>query len=245
MFRYAMLFALTVLLAIAAVLVPDQATPQEKSAAGKTKKIATKATVVEPARTINFIEVLGLQFDSLDVLGVRIDEARKTHDPVGLASAAAYLSAAETVSAKKAKLSANDVMKEAVKMAKWRSKPAELNAVALILKDSELAKDLPDLAKKAEQRQADRRAALKRGERPRSIVRQITINNNTDWGINMDAPGPNGPNASFIDAHSSYAPQVEADDNGNVHMHAQAVGVNRYWDEDINVNSTESWDVNP
>jgi ribosomal protein L13E len=250
MIRSTTLFALTAFLAVGAGMAPasnanDKKPDDVKAPAEKTKKIVTKATVVERAVTINFIEALGLPFESLDTLGIRIDEARKTRDPVALANAAAYLSVAQTVSAKKAKLTADDLMKEAVKMARWRSRSSELKAVALILKDSELVKDLPELAKKAEKREADRLAAFKAGERPRGFNKQISINNNTDWGINMEATGSNGPVSSFIGPHSSYAPLIEGDDNGDVHMHAQAVGVNRYWDEDININQTESWDVNP
>ena len=104
----------------------------------KEKKIEveSKAEKYQSAAGIDFAGSFGLSFPSLTTLGARIEQARQAADPVGLAQAANELLIAEKVSGKKAPISADDLRKQAVKMALNRQRSSELQAVALLTSDA-------------------------------------------------------------------------------------------------------------
>jgi hypothetical protein len=246
MLRFATLFALSACFAVGASVPASNADDKKtdtKAPDAKVAKVATRATVNERALSINFTEALGLHFDSLTTLGIRIEEARKSRDPVALANAARYLATAEAVSEKKAKLTADDLTKEAVEMAKVRKKATELKAVALILKDSELAKELPALAKKAEKREADRLTASKAGERARISANGLSVNNNTDWTVHIWVEWDGGGTSADCAPHSTADLSIFTnDESAQAHAHARSQDGGRFWDADV---GGGSWDLNP
>jgi hypothetical protein len=128
------------------------------------------------AATIDFAAAYTLPFDSLTTLGSRIEQARKTADPVGLATALVELTAAETVSGKTAPLSAAALKKEVVELTKQRNSSSELKAVGVILKDESLF----ELAKAAEKTEATDAKAFASGEKARGY-RIIRVSNPHGW----------------------------------------------------------------
>jgi hypothetical protein len=244
MLRFTTLFALTACLA-AGVSIPassaDDKKTDNKAPNAKAKRFESKATTVELARAINFTEALGLHFDSLTTIGIRIDDARKTRDPVAMANAASYLAAAEAVSGKKAKLTAEELTKEAVKIARLRNKSHELKAVAMLLKDSDLVKDFPELAKKSQKREDARIAAYKAGERQLGIVGRFEMQNNTDYKIHVWADTSSGSvDLGWWDPRSTSYSNTQIEDRGDpqaepptTHLHAQSEDGSRNWDQDI------------
>jgi hypothetical protein len=156
------------------VLSPWAISGEKGTGKPKAEVIETKAAPQEPASGINFGKALGLSFESLNTLGSRIDQARRTADPVSLANAAQELAVAEQVSGKKASLTSAAVMKEAADLAKMRFDPAELKAVSLIAHgDETIAKDLTTACAKAEKAEKERIANAKDGTKTRGIMGQL------------------------------------------------------------------------
>ncbi|WP_437205693.1 hypothetical protein [Planctomicrobium sp. SH664] len=131
------------------------------------------------ACTVNFPKDLGVPLDFLNDIGHRIHRARLTPDPVELALAAQSLAVAEAVSGKKAAVTADDVSKEALELAKMRGISTELKALALITKDPATVKELNKEAAAAEKREKDTAAALAAGETTRDILNSLTVSNHS------------------------------------------------------------------
>jgi hypothetical protein len=142
-----------------------------------TKKKAEKG---QPASNINFSKALGLSFDSLNTLGARIDAARRTPDPVALASMANELAIAEKVSGKKASLTSEELWKQAEQLAEMRSISTELKALSLMAADSNARDKLTKRAADAEKSEALQRDAVKQGVRTRGINGTLRVVNKTD-----------------------------------------------------------------
>ena len=151
----------------------------EDKKAEKGKVFEDKATKAETATAINFNKALGLDFESLSTLGIRIEAARKSGDPVALASDAQYLAAAEAASGKKADLTSAELMKEAVTLAKARDHSSELKALAALTKGQPVSKELEALAEKAEKSEAEAIAKFKSGEKTKGIWNTLTVRNFT------------------------------------------------------------------
>ena len=128
---------------------------------------------------VYFQQELGLTMEFLTNLGTRIETARKSPDPVMLASAAKDLAVAERVSGKTAKLTSAQLSQEAAELAMLRDVPVELNSIALLLDDFPVARELEKAAKLAETRHKEAAAAEERGERPKGIRGYLTIKNYT------------------------------------------------------------------
>lgn len=177
------------LLGIFGMLLVAVGTPRaEEKKADPDFKLLTpnkRGVEVKPATAVQFTTELGLSFQSLNGLGVRIDEARRAADPVGLAVAAHELAVAEKVADKKASLSAEAVMKEATKLAKMRDQSRELRAVALLSMDGKAKEELETLAAKAAKAEKDLEAARKSGERPKGLWGTLKVDNLTgaQWRI--------------------------------------------------------------
>lgn len=97
------------------------------------QEIVVKAEKVQKAKFIDFGSELGLPLAALDSLGDRIDGARLEADPVELASIAKYLEAAESTAKKKASLTSETLIKEAVALARLRNDLTELEMVAKLV----------------------------------------------------------------------------------------------------------------
>jgi hypothetical protein len=121
-----------------------------RAAGGKALKGEDKSEMALSAATVCFAKELGLSFPSLSTLGVRIEEAKKQADPVGLAVCARELMAAEKASGKFAAIKSEKLMKEAIDLVKLRSNSAELKAVAELAGQAS-KKELMGQAVKAEE----------------------------------------------------------------------------------------------
>lgn len=141
------------------------------------------------ASTINFAKELGVPLDYLESIGQRIHQARRTPDPVELALAAQALGVAEKVANKKASLTADDCMKEAVELAKMRGNSAELAAVSLLASDETTKKDLGKELALATKRESEEKAALKSGESTRQILGTLTVINHTGECLDIYVSG--------------------------------------------------------
>jgi hypothetical protein len=171
---------------------------------GKAKTFKVKSTEQNSATTIDFSREYGLPFESLIGLGARIEQARCSADPVGLASAANELAVAEQVSGKKASLTADALRKEAVELAKLRGDSQELKAVAMLapLVGGELQK----LAKAAATREADELAAAKEGAQSKGIFEVLDVHNHSEvW--------------AFIYVNGRYFGRVAPYGHGHYHVH--------------------------
>jgi len=153
---------------------------KEKDKEEKTgKKITDKSKEVKSAITIDFQKELGLGFASLTSMGIRIERARKAPDPVGLAAIATELAVAEKVSGKEAAVTAAVLFKEAIHTAKLRRDSKELKAVALLVKDETVSKDLTNLSKAAQKLEE---AIAKGGDKEKGVW-WLYVHNNTGYGI--------------------------------------------------------------
>jgi hypothetical protein len=169
--------------ALVSLGMADEPKKSDKEVKGKEVKKDSKGTPYKSAAAIDFAQELGLPFNTLTALGARIEQARQDGDPVGLAAAAAELSAAEKVSGKKAGLTAADLEKEAVTMARERGRSKELQAVALLLPDA--SADLKDAAEKAAKREQQEAAAARSGEKKRGVQGELTVYNDSSQSANV------------------------------------------------------------
>jgi len=127
----------------------------------------TKQEKYTVATTVGFDAAFGLNFPSLSTVGARIDKARRAADPVSLALAAKELEVAETVSTKKASLTAKELMSEAVELGKLRNDAKELKALSLLVSTEDKTKE--NLEKAAEKAEKD--------EGTRGIRARLTVHN--------------------------------------------------------------------
>jgi hypothetical protein len=231
--------AVSIVLAGAASWTAAQA-PGEK-AGGKETKTQTKSAMQEAAATIDFNKTLGLAFDSLTTLGTRIDQARRAPDPVGLASAARELAVAEQISSKKAALASDTIMKEAVELAKLRFLPTELNAVALMVQDKTVAKELATEAARAKKAQDDV-VAGKGVERPKGIRGTVHFDSRTNIDI---AVYVNGQYRGTMGPYGDIFTFVGDPHHASTHLYARAVD-GRYWHHHVHGNINDyQWILNP
>jgi hypothetical protein len=154
----------------------------DKKPVANEKKVEAKAEKYTPASTIDFGSELGLSFPALTTLGARIEAARRAPDPVALAAAGQELAAAEKVSGKKAGLTADTVLKEAVDLAKVRGNSKEMLLVAELVK-GDAAKDL--------QAEADKAAQAEKAEQPEATrgARYLRVVNHTHEGLDIYVDG--------------------------------------------------------
>jgi hypothetical protein len=160
--------------------------PQAKAA--DEKKVESKSEKYTSAATINFGGQLGLPFESVANLGARIEAARRQSDPVSLAVLGLELAAAEKVAGKKADLTSDALLKEAVSTAKLRANSKELLMVAQLLKDDKAAKELTAEADKAAKRENDEAEAAKSGEAPRG-AQYLRVHNDFHEGVQIYVDG--------------------------------------------------------
>ena len=153
------------------------------------------------ASTINFSKELGVSFPSLASLGLRIEEAKKHGDPVGLTACAVELAAAEKASGKRAAIKSEKLMHEAVTLAKLRSNSAELKAVAALSGGE--GKGLMAQAKKAEEMEAQAKLDREQGK-TRGIAGSLHIDSRVNCTIYTSVNGaPSGTMGPFGDIYTN------------------------------------------
>lgn len=150
-------------------------------------KIADGHASCGAACRVNFTKELGLSLEYLSTIGHRISQARKTPDPVDLALAAQALSVAEQVSGKKASITAEQIQKEALELAKLRGYSKELKAMALIVPEAKA--DLEKLSVVAEKREAEAKAATASGESEKALFGTLTVINHSGECLNIYVSG--------------------------------------------------------
>lgn len=171
-------FALAVCLLTLAPGHPSSAQSGDKST--EIKATRSKQT---PATKVDFAKELKISYPSLTTLGARIEQARTQGDPVGLAAVACELAAVETASGKTATLTSGELYKEAAQLAEERGISTELNAVAVLIRDSLVGSKLTELAKKAKAFEEARAIETKEGARSRGATGQVRFINQTNDDI--------------------------------------------------------------
>ena len=136
----------------------------------------------------DFARSFGLPFESMATLGHRLTDARLKCDPITLAMISTEIGIAEQVSGKKADITAAEVKKEAVELARMRRCEPELAAMSLMVEDKAAAKELTDLASKAGQEEAERVSRFKSGEREKG-VNVLIVRNTTPVPVSVRVNG--------------------------------------------------------
>jgi hypothetical protein len=173
----------------------------DKKTADEPKKLEAKSSPYSPASTVDFAKELALPFPSLATLGARLEAARKSGDAVDLAAAALELRAAEKVADKKAKVTSDDVAKEAAALAKAHRSSAELKAVAILLKDDDAAKEIATAVKAAVKEEDEETKAFKAGEKGKGIRGNLTVKNGTAYTMDVYV---NGRNVGWVNPYRDY-----------------------------------------
>ncbi len=185
-----------------------------------------KSTPCLNACTINFRRELQVPFDYLDSLGAQIHEARKLPDPVALAAAAKSLAIAEAVSGKSAKVTSQVVMDEAVKLAKLRGKPMELQAIGMLVADETTRGELNQMAEAA----SDQLGEV--GESSKELIGNLVVENHTYHTLDIHMDGnhlgevPIGQSRSFHVHNHNWHNHFDAycADDGELIQHANYAG---------------------
>ena len=140
-------------------------------------KIADAKSTCGSACQVNFAKELGVSLDYLGTIGHRISVARKAADPVDLALLAQSLSVAEQVSGKKASITAEQIRKEALELAKLRGYSAELAAIALVIPEAKA--DLEKLTVIAKKREAEGKKQTESDEVQKALLGTLTVINHS------------------------------------------------------------------
>lgn len=151
-------------------------------------RLECKRQECQSANAINFAGEFNLPFPSLVGLGARIENARQTGDPVELASAAQYLATVEKVAEKRAALTSESLMEEAIELARLRRVAEGLKAVAILVGDDRSA-ELQKLAELATREAEDTQAALEAGEDLRHLSGRLCVNNRSNQYVTILADG--------------------------------------------------------
>ncbi|GHT35505.1 hypothetical protein FACS189427_04930 [Planctomycetales bacterium] len=137
---------------------------------GEGKELKLNKVNYVSAASIQFKKELGVPFPGLLTLGVRIEQAAKDSDPVGLIAAGLELKAAETAAGKTAaNYKADDVIKRGFNAATLRGDVAELKGVKALLPDKAEAID-----------KAIKAAEASDGEEPRGNIYLTVINHHDE-----------------------------------------------------------------
>jgi len=207
-------------LVIASALLA-QAADKENTTEGSDKGVKRVS-----AASVDYSAELELPFATLTTLGSRIESARQSADPVGLASAAMELKIAEQVSdGKKAAPSSSELIAEAANLAEIRGVSVELRAVAAAIDDKELTTKLKELADDAAIREEEAIAASKAGEKPKGIHGELIFNNESHEHVHVYY---NGREIGHADPHEHKHFHV----HDHAHRHyfdLKAVGHHHTW----------------
>lgn len=199
---------LVTVLGLAAVGVCD-----ESKKTAPPKEITLKSTIGKDAKkcacvgcTVNFGKELGVPLEYLSGLGHRVHQARLSPDPVELAMAAQSLAVAEKVAGKKASVTSDQILKEAVALGKVRGISAELAALTSIVSDESVKQELDKEMAAAKTREEENAAALETGEQTRELFGTLTVANHTTECLRIYVSG-------------RYKGTVHAGDTIGIHVH--------------------------
>lgn len=177
------------------------------------KEIKIESTLKKDAKKcscracgVNLAQELGVPLDYLSTLGARIHTARLSPDPVDLALAAQGLAVAEKVAGKKASITSDEVMDEAVALAKQRGISVELAAMKSIATDEKDQQEFAKLGKEAEAREAEVKQSVESGERTKALFGRLTVINHS-------------PECLRIYVSGRYAGEVHAGQVAAFHVH--------------------------
>jgi hypothetical protein len=175
------------------------------------KVIEAKAEKGKPATEIMFCHEFNLPFTSLCTLGGRIEAARMSPDPITLANCAQELAIAEKASGKKASLTSEALMKEAVELAMKRQIEAELKAISVMTTDDNTRQKLADLQKQPAPGERDR---------TRGVRENLVIRNNSSQYVCVHYNGrelgevPPGTTRTFRHIHDFSGDHFDLDGYG-------------------------------
>lgn len=188
---------------------------------------------------IKFGKELGLALGYLDGIGQRISTARKGPDPVELALCSQALEVAETLSNKRAPITAAQIRDEAIDLAKQRGYSQELNALAMIVPDANVKKELQTQAAVADKREKEAQAALKSGEAKKELFGTLIVANHSNECLRIYVSGRykgevhSGETASFsVHDHNAHTIlQAFCEDEGALVSNKMVFGHqhNYYW----------------
>jgi hypothetical protein len=189
---FALMVAGTACFALSPGMAGDEKSP---------KKLESKKEAAEAIP--DFAKAFSTGLESNGTLASRLKQARFDGQPLTLALIAKEIQVNETVSGKKASITAEAVQKEAVELAKLRLKAAELKAIALFTQDKDLKKELSALAKKASEDESERIALFKssKGEMDTRGPKHLRVNNNTEVRVHIRA---NGHHLGWVEPFSVY-----------------------------------------
>jgi hypothetical protein len=189
MFRRGLVGMALLGLVVFACLVTRPAPGADDPAEKDKEVVDSKGTPRPSAAAIPFRKELNLPLPTLSTLGTRIDAARRAHDPVALAHAAAELKVDEDVSGKKASLTSAQLATEAAQLAAIKKQEKELEAVLKVTtqvytqeKNLRLLNDSLNEAKRGVKEESD---AIRRNEEPTWKPRKVVVNNYTDGYIDV------------------------------------------------------------
>lgn len=168
-----------ILLCCALVLATLAGDGRSQETKKEEKEGRNKLEAASPASAVNFSKELAVPLSCLRTLGACIDQARQSADPVELAALAQKLAVAEKVSGKKASLTAEALMKEAVELGKRREYAAELSALAMMATEPALQKELTTAATLAKKRDTEAAAKIQEGGTTRDLVGYLFVTNHT------------------------------------------------------------------
>lgn len=181
------------------------------------------------AGCVNFAKEFGLSLDYLGSIGNRIALARKAPDPVELALCSQALAVAEKVSGKQASITSEQVRAEAIDLAKQRGYANELSAVALIVPDAEVKRDLEKQLVLTKKRDEEALAAAKTGESTKELFGRLTVVNHSGECIRIFVSG-----RFYGEVHEG---QTQA---FHVHDHNPSTRLEAYCEEDGDLVSARS-----
>lgn len=186
---------------------------QDAKKAGDQKEIKLESTISKDgkpcacqASTMNFCKELGVPLEYLNGLGNRIHQARRAPDPVELALSAQSLAVAEKVAGKKAPLTSDDVLKEALMLGKQRGISAELAALKTIVTDEKIQQELSKELASAKTREEEEKSAVKSGERTRALFGDLIVINHSGECLRIFVSG-------------RYRGTVHEGQTGYIHVH--------------------------
>ncbi|MCC9606105.1 hypothetical protein LOC68_19555 [Blastopirellula sp. JC732] len=141
---------------------------------------------------VNFTKEFGVPLEFLGSLGHSIHDARLAPDPAGLAICSRSLAVAEQVSGKKASVTSDEVMSDAIRLAKLRGVSTELEAVKLMVSDDAVKKELTEAIEDAKVREEEAKQdaeAIAKGEQTKQLFGRLTVYNQCGECVRVYAGG--------------------------------------------------------
>jgi hypothetical protein len=152
-------------------------------------KVADAKECVCRACNINFYKEFGVPLEYLGSIGQDIHDARLKPDPVSLALCARSLQVAEEVSGKKASVTSDEVMKDAIHLGKLRGVSSELSALVAIASDAATKKELAKEAEAAKVREEEAKQDLADGVQTKELIGTLVVCNHSSECVRIYVSG--------------------------------------------------------